>query len=180
MAILRAVGMGTFLVASLFLPGLLQTARMFSGKKRRSPQRKTVTKSLERLRKMGYITVSGRNDGAHIALTSKGRTALHAMTWDDVVLQKPKSWDGHWRVVLFDIPEERRFARAAFQQTLRRLGFFAVQRSIYVFPYPCSKEIFEMLARNALSDFVEYFETKSLGTAERRVRSFFGEISEGR
>ena len=58
------------------------------------------------------------------------------------------SWDGKWRILMFDIPESKRESRDSLTNKLRNLGFIQFQKSVWVYPYPCAEEI----------DFVtEYF-----------------------
>ena len=42
-----------------------------------------------------------------------------------------------WRVVIFDIPENRRGSRDLFRKTLRAAGFVQLQQSVWVYPYDC-------------------------------------------
>lgn len=172
-AILRAIGAGTLLLASLVAPGLARALPMVLGTGKRYPSKGSIAKTVMRLQKRGLIRFSKRKSKRHIALTERGEDFLHSYAWDNVRIQKPKKWDGLWRVIIFDIPEEQRAGRVALQQTLRRLKFCAMQRSVYVFPYACKRELFMVLKENRMEEYVEYFETKSLGTAESRIRSFF-------
>ena len=56
-------------------------------------------------------------------------------------IEKPKIWDGKWRIVIFDIPKHKKRARDALREKLKELGFYPFQKSVWVFPYPCEKEI---------------------------------------
>ncbi|MEK6897112.1 MAG: hypothetical protein AABW93_01130, partial [Nanoarchaeota archaeon] len=60
----------------------------------------------------------------------------------DMKIKKQKIWDKSWRVVIFDIPERSgRIARNAMRWKMKNMGFFQLQKSVWVFPYPCEKEI---------------------------------------
>src|SRR3989344_3862315 len=55
---------------------------------------------------------------------------------------KEKILDKKWRIVIFDIPERKgRQARNAMRWKLQKMGFFQLQKSVWVCPYPCEKEI---------------------------------------
>lgn len=174
--ILRAIGMGTLVLTALFAPGILRVAPLFMGSHRKRPSRNTIWKTVGRLERRGYVTLSRKRNDTYLTLTNRGQRAYRDLAWELVEIPKPKQWDGVWRVVVFDIPETKRIARVVFQQTLRRLGFCAVQRSVYVFPYPCKKELFPMLREQNLEEYIEYFETRTLGTAEKRVATFYKKI----
>ena len=74
--------------------------------------------------------------------TEKGKKIVKEIQFDNLKIDKPKIWDGKWRIVIFDIPEnERRRMRDAMRQKLQKIGFYQMQKSVWVFPYPCEKEI---------------------------------------
>ena len=75
-------------------------------------------------------------------LTEKGKKIVKEIQFDNLKIDKPKFWDGKWRVVIFDIPEnKRRHMRDAMRQKLQKIGFYQMQKSVWAFPYPCEKEI---------------------------------------
>lgn len=47
-----------------------------------------------------------------------------------------KPWDGHWRMVVYDIPEKERDLRRLIQQRLTELGFGQLQRSTWISSLP--------------------------------------------
>ncbi len=52
-----------------------------------------------------------------------------------------KSWDKKWRLIMFDIPEEKKLARRAINGALKNIGCVTYQKSVFITPYPCIKEI---------------------------------------
>lgn len=76
-----------------------------------------------------------------IKLLPKGERKYHIHLLDGMTLEKPKRWDGYWRIVIFDIPEKFKIAREAIRQKLQNLGFRQIQKSVFAVPYPCEKEI---------------------------------------
>jgi phenylacetic acid degradation operon negative regulatory protein len=46
-----------------------------------------------------------------------------------------RHWDGRWRLVLFDVPADRKNERETLRRTLRDVGFLEVQKSVYLYPY---------------------------------------------
>lgn len=55
--------------------------------------------------------------------------------------RKEKKWDGKWFLVFFDVPEIQRNKRDYLRRFLRKLGFYQYQKSVYLFPYECEKEV---------------------------------------
>jgi len=54
---------------------------------------------------------------------------------------KEKKWDGKWFLVFFDVPEAQRNKRDYLRKFLIKLGFYQYQKSVYLFPYECEKEV---------------------------------------
>lgn len=54
---------------------------------------------------------------------------------------KEKKWGGKWILVIFDVPENQRNKRDYLRKFLKRVGFYAYQKSVYIFPYECEEEV---------------------------------------
>ncbi len=76
-----------------------------------------------------------------IILTKSGKEKVITYDLDSLKLRKPDRWDGKWRLLLFDIPHSHKRARDAFRQKLRDIGFYQLQKSVFIIPYPCEDEI---------------------------------------
>lgn len=75
-------------------------------------------------------------------LKPAGERKLARLRFVHYVLPKaPKAWDKRWRVVCFDIPETQQYVRRVFQSKLSELGFYRLQQSVFVHPYPCAELI---------------------------------------
>ena len=59
----------------------------------------------------------------------------------DTIEIREKKLDGLWRFVIYDIPEKYKNIREAMRQHLKRLGFYKLQKSVFVLPYECCDEI---------------------------------------
>jgi len=73
-------------------------------------------------------------------LTDKGKIRAMNYHFEKMKIER-KDWDGKWRIVVFDIPEKIRRGRDILRDKLGRLGFFELQKSVFVFPYQCEDEI---------------------------------------
>ena len=64
------------------------------------------------------------------------------LTYDieQMAIERQDPWDGKWRMVFFDIPTGHE-ARNIFREKLISMGFFQMQKSVYVHPFPCTKQI---------------------------------------
>lgn len=108
----------------------------------RSYARWGINKTLSQLAHQKFVTIQENEDGSiTVRITKSG--LVRALTYELVQLQiqKPKRWDGKWRVVIFDIPEMYKDLRNMFRMRLRQLGLTLLQESVFVSPYPCFDEV---------------------------------------
>lgn len=76
-----------------------------------------------------------------ITLTKQGRQKILLYDIDNIKLKTKDRWDGRWRLVIFDIPHQARAARDALRQKLNSLGFYHIQKSVFITPYKCEDEV---------------------------------------
>lgn len=102
---------------------------------------KKVVKAFSGLRRYKFVRhVKAEKSSAYL-LTPKGESHLRNIVIDDIEIKNPKKWDKKWRLVIYDLPIRFKKARNAFRWKLRNLGFFQLQKSVWIYPYPCEEEI---------------------------------------
>lgn len=85
-----------------------------------------LSQALKRLRERGLIEEDKIDtDKVVLKLTELGRDVLGA-EFDE------SKWDGKWRVVIFDIPEQKRVVRDMFRRKLKHWGFKNWQKSVWI------------------------------------------------
>lgn len=99
-----------------------------------------------------------------LRLTSAGRETLSQNI--PLFNEQRKRWDGWWRLVVFDIPEETRYQRVSLQRKLVQLGFGQWQRSVYISPHDVMGEMNDYLEVSGL-DELAYSLRASQGSKER-------------
>lgn len=105
-----------------------------------------VRKSLHNIKKRKYIKIVPASSkkgetNFNIELTNKGKEILKSDRFRDLSISRPETWDGKWRFVIFDVPEKYRRDRDILRDKLKKLNFFQIQKSVWVHPYDCEKEI---------------------------------------
>src|SRR3989344_571401 len=83
----------------------------------------------------------GAGDAVKMILTENGKKKALEYEIDEMIIKTPKIWDRKWRIIIFDIPEKYKKIREAMRQHLKRLGFYKLQKSVFVLPYECCNEI---------------------------------------
>jgi DNA-binding transcriptional regulator PaaX len=138
------------------------TIRLLRGiKKWKKYPGKKLSSTFCRLKKQGCLKIEMKNRQIYISLTEKGRKKAGWLQIDALKIRKPKKWDGKWRIVIFDISQLKKFFREAFRGKLKELGFYPLQKSVWVIPYDCWDEI------ELLKDF--------FGLTEKEVRVILAE-----
>ncbi len=144
--ILAAVGVLAIAATSPFF--FINIAKWFIKNKKygnsgnRNIDEARLAKSLGGLNKNKIIIVKKEKDKFTVKLTEKGKKIVKEILFDGMNIEKQKIWDKKWRIVIFDIPErKRRHMRDAMRQKLQATGFYQLQKSVWVHPYPCEKEI---------------------------------------
>lgn len=95
-----------------------------------------LLRQIQRLEAQAYIE-SRRDErlGQRVVrLTRKGLAA--GQVGSDPEQRWHRSWDGKWRVILFDLPEEERESRRILRRKLQASGFGCMQRSAWISPDP--------------------------------------------
>lgn len=103
--------------------------------------REKLRKEIRNLYRSKMIKSKENSDGScTILLTDKGRLKALTYHFGKMKIEGGK-WDGKWRMVVFDIPERIRAGRTALREKIRKLGFYELQKSVWIFPYKCKDEI---------------------------------------
>ena len=100
-----------------------------------------IKKAIKELESLNYIKIKKSKPGSQklkISLTKKG--ALEFLKYK-IEKKKKKKWDGKWRIIIFDIREDKRRIRDLLRARLRWFGFKELQKSVWVFPYDVKQEI---------------------------------------
>lgn len=147
--ILAVAAVGAFIGASLVAPGL---PRIFKGRKidwesLLAPDEwekfdgRRLRENLKRMRKKKLVKILLHNNQLGVQITEKGRKRLIKYQLNEVSIQAQDKWDGMWRIVAYDISRDKNAAREAIRKTLKKLDFYQLQRSVYLYPYPCQDAI---------------------------------------
>lgn len=84
-----------------------------------------LSQAIKRLRERGLVTKNIINtDQIVLKLTDLGKEALG--------IEVEEEWDGKWRIVIFDIPEQKRIIRNLFRRRLKTWGFRKWQQSVWI------------------------------------------------
>lgn len=136
-AILGVIGLTGLIAMAAVAPNALQLLSVFQ----KRHYRYYVSNRLIQLKNKGLITFVVKNNKTYIRLTEKGKAKLRQYKYKEMVIPKPRKWDGKWRMLIFDIKETRKPVRDQLREQLINLRLVKVQQSVWIHPYDFSEII---------------------------------------
>ena len=76
-----------------------------------------------------------------LILDDYGKERVETLNLENIKIKPPKNWDGKWRIVIFDIPYYLRKSRDSLRLLFKQMGFYPLQKSVFIHPFDCRKEI---------------------------------------
>ena len=116
--------------------------------------------------KDGSLTLELSRDGEKFALTYNLET---------MKVGRPEKWDNLWRIVMFDIPEPLKKVRESLRYQLKNMGFHELQKSVFINPFPCAKEIEYVVEFYNIRKHVRFITAMNIDN-ELHLKKIFGLI----
>ncbi len=164
------VTMTKIVLGILFLAGVATTMviapNVFAvfaphGRRRTFVDRSSFRVSIRSLRKRKLVE-HPKGDRNVFRLTDRGVRRALTEAYRNLKITIPEQWDGIWRMILFDVSEKHKWERDEFSKKLRELGFFRMQRSVYVIPHPCREEVRFLSSLYSIEQHVRIAETRAI------------------
>ena len=111
-------------------------------------------KKLIEFKEIGNIT--------KIVLSEQGKKYVLKYDYDNLKIHKHRFWDGKWRLVMFDIPENKKRARDAMREKIKELGLVKFNDSVWIYPYSCRREIDFVAEFWQIGKYVNYAKVVSI------------------
>ena len=106
-----------------------------------------ITRSLKGLQESGLIEQVSSSQNDYARLTKEGKKKMHSLKLDNENTLVNTSWDGFWRIILLDLPENRKAERESLRYLLKKAGFVCLKNSAWISPLP-----YEHLFQNIKKD----------------------------
>lgn len=91
----------------------------------RDLRKSSLSQALKRLRERGLVENIELKGDIFLKLTEGGRDLISDQLNDG-------DWDGKYRIVIFDIPEQKRIIRNLFRRNLKKWDFKPLQKSVWI------------------------------------------------
>jgi phenylacetic acid degradation operon negative regulatory protein len=106
-----------------------------------------LTRSLKGLEEAGLVETHHSGQQPYTRLTKDGKRKAHSLSLENDKGLVDPVWDKKWRIILLDLPEERKAEREGLRYLLKKAGFILLKNSVWISPYP-----FEHLFMNIKKD----------------------------
>lgn len=178
--ILKLVGAGVFIMAAMVMPGLPLVLKPFMDEKRREEYEvwkrfniPYLKRTLLRLEKQKLVEIAEEGGRQIVKITNQGKQKIIKMALDELVVEKPKVWDGKWRLVSFDLPEKLAKERKRLVEYLRVWGFYPLHKSVYLHAYPCFEQVEFLREYMNVGEYVRNFVVSKIEN-DKLFKDFFG------
>lgn len=133
-----------------------------------------IYQELRRLKKRGLVEIIKRKNGViTIKLSKTGQDYLNKLQIHTLKIIQPDKWDGRWRIIIFDIPITKNSSREQLRKNMKRLGFYKLQASVFVHPYPCYEVVTYLREYFGVKTEVEYIEADRVESQNKLISHFF-------
>lgn len=134
---------------------------------------RNLHENIKHLHRTNLISFSKKSDGTiSVYISKEGEKYALFGKVKELKINKLKIWDGFWRMIIFDIPEDKKRARDALAKKLKELGFYTLQKSVFVFPYECKKEIDFITDLFDVGQFVKHILAKEIDNDTNLKKEF--------
>jgi CRISPR-associated endonuclease Cas2 len=138
-------------------------------KKQREVSYREFGQTVSRMRSRKLVIVTEKNSQRFIKLTKHGE--LEALLLKSK-LDKTSSWDGKWRLFIFDIPEDSKEQRNFLRGLLKKNGFHKLQNSVYISPYTLNREAIRYLNNSGLHEYIRILKVEEMDSDEDLLKRF--------
>lgn len=138
--VLLFASVGVVIPVAVAFPGLPSLLRPLLNKQYPPSE---IKRTIQRLESQKIIKITYKSSLTLIKLLDKGKRKILTYDIENLKLKK-QNWDGIWRIITFDIPEEKKIARDFLRAKLREIGFYQLQKSVLVTPWDC-KDIIDFV-----------------------------------
>ena len=134
---------------------------------------KTLNRTIESLYEARFVEKRKVPDGKmEIVISKNGEKRAMIENINTLKIARPKKWDGYFWVVLFDIPEKRKRIRDTLRFHLKKMDFYELQKSVFVLPFPCVKEIKFIAEYYNIRKYIRIIEARSIDHEKEIIQRF--------
>lgn len=143
--VLAILGAGGLLVLAVTMPATIKIVKEILDERSSREWKKYnqwyLLRTLRRLRKQKMVKFEFDDEKTIVELTSFGKKKILKYSLEQIEIERPRFWDRKWRLVIYDVPISKRRAAEQLNKILTRLGMYRMQKSVFLYPFPCEDEV---------------------------------------
>jgi len=116
--------------------GLLSSLSSPATKLISSKKNYALARSIKQLVESGCVEIHSSDNQKYLKITKKGQSKLNSIRLEGEEALVPNTWDGFWRIIILDIPEERKSEREALRYLLKKANFVCIKNTVWISPHP--------------------------------------------
>ncbi|MEK7113681.1 MAG: hypothetical protein AAB873_02535, partial [Patescibacteria group bacterium] len=117
-------------------PALSLEAVKENSNKKDKREEYSLNRSVKSLTEAGCVEIIRSEHKDYLRLTKKGKNRLNSLRIGDTDALVPQTWDGFWRIVILDLPEDRKNERESLRYLLKKANFVCVKNTVWISPHP--------------------------------------------
>jgi phenylacetic acid degradation operon negative regulatory protein len=121
-----------------------------------------VRVSVSRMMKNGLLQSEKKGNKSYYSLTPRGVSRVDEAARRIYKLTSHE-WDKKWRVIMYNIPEEKRQIRDELRKELMWIGFGSLSNGCWVSPNNFKKEINLLISKYEIEEYVHLFLSEYVG-----------------
>lgn len=116
----------------------------------------SVRAAISRMSKQNWLQSEKKGNKSYYSLTDQGKSRMEEAA-KRIYKLEPSSWDGEWRILVYNIPEKKRHIRDELRQELVWSGFGLLSNSCWITPNPLETEVNNLIEKYDISSYVSFF-----------------------
>ena len=172
--LLAVLAIGPVIVIGAVAPNIFSAMKDFEKPGRYTKKQVRTAFNNFKQRKLIEIIEEG-DEKFKVQLTNKGKKRVKELCFEALAIKRPAKWDNKWRVLIFDIPTKPKIyhqAREALRHKIKELGFYQMQKSVWVYPYECEDEILFIAELFQVQKHIEILTVEKLLHEEKIKKEF--------
>ena len=162
---------GGIVAAMSITPALLAPAILFANIGKNKKSKEKFKNTFYYLKREGFISAKNKK----ISLTKKGLNSAirHYINSEMEKKRQGRKWGNTWWILIFDISHNKKAKRNALRHFIKKLGMRQLQKSVWVYPFDCSREL--QLIKNFFNlkdDEVRLIVSKDIGDNKELKKLF--------
>lgn len=122
----------------------------------------SVRSAISRMSKQGWVVSRKETNKSYYSLTERGKKRMEEAA-GRIYRIEPEKWDGTWRMLLYNIPEEKRQIRDELRKELIWSGFGLLSNGVWITPNNLKEQIYDIIDKYEIKEFVYFFEAENEG-----------------